>query len=190
MSTHLSRDKTHKTDVAEKGFGTRQTKRCGMLSVSNTLYAANTDTGSSRPSRSVLNLSAGQLERKRTADRIAQRAHREQNRKEHERKEERIQQLEKQVQELETELHFLRAATYNNISFGIPTATGDDLWMSSTTAISGNLYTNDFRNSFNGLPMVAQPPKYHHNAFHQVPGEEGDLYGRIQREEQLRTVLK
>ncbi|KFY18778.1 hypothetical protein V491_04705 [Pseudogymnoascus sp. VKM F-3775] len=115
--------------------------------------------------------SNAQLERKRIHDRDAQRTYRKRKREEDEQKEEQIRQLKERVQELEAELRLLRAATdNNNISLGMPMAPGD-------LSTSGNLYTNDFMNSFKELPMVAQLPKYHHSAFHQVAGEEGDLGG-------------
>ena len=127
--------------------------------------------------------SEAQLQRKRNNDRDAQRAYRKRKRDEQQQKEEQIRQLEERVRELEAEVRLLREATDNKIiTLGMPMALGD-------LSTSGNLYTNDFLNSFKGLPMVAQPPKYQHSAFHQVVGEEGDLYIE-RREEQLRRVLR
>ncbi|KFZ16398.1 hypothetical protein V501_02241, partial [Pseudogymnoascus sp. VKM F-4519 (FW-2642)] len=148
VSTQLSTgsgEEMRMVDAAEKGFGAHQ----------NEFIIHH--YGSSTGSRSVSNLSAAaRLERKRTANRNAQRVYRkrikeklEQNRERCRELEERNRALEERNRELEAELGLLRAAKSaidnNNISLGNIDKGGDDAF---------SLYANDFNNSFDeGLRM-------------------------------------
>ncbi|KFY80304.1 hypothetical protein V499_00822 [Pseudogymnoascus sp. VKM F-103] len=115
LSTESGERCQQKADAAKKGFGAHH----GISSISNTPDMPLTRRSAARTRRSVSNLSAAQLDRKRKIDRENQRGLRQ-------RTKDYIQQLELRVQELEY-LLAENAADNNNVGSGMPMDLGQNM---------------------------------------------------------------